>query len=175
MSPRATAFRLSVRDRRSKVLESVLSGAASRLPIKRPVSRSRRCVEARALPAGRLSGGGHEIVPSARHPISQTQHASSRATATLATQALLPAARSEPWRAASLLVASPQRRLTAGGTEEPRGAPFGLGEQVWKCQAASTSVFSQVVLSRRDCGGNPGPKRDRRRTACTARGRGSAR
>ena len=26
-----------------------------------------------------------------------------------------------------------------------------------------------------DCGGNPGPKRDRRRTACTARGRGSAR
>ncbi|WP_420870863.1 IS3 family transposase [Enorma massiliensis] len=36
-------------------------------------------------------------------------------------------------------------------------------------------VFSQVVLSRRGCGGNPGPKRDRRRTACTARGRGSAR
>ena len=115
-------------------------------PYKRLVSRFRRCVEARALPAGRLSAGGHETVPSARHPISQTQHASSRATATLATHGLLPAARSASCLRQSRAVASSHRRLTAGGTEEPLGAPFGFGEQAWKCHAASTSARLEAEL-----------------------------
>lgn len=60
--------------------------------------------------------GRYPSVPSARLPISQTQQASSRATATLATHGRLPAARSASWRARSLLVASAALPLMRGGT-----------------------------------------------------------
>ena len=72
--------------------------------------------------------GRYPSVPSARLPISQTQQASSRATATLATLARLPAALSAPWRRESLAVASSALPLIRGGTSWPAGAAFGLGE-----------------------------------------------
>ena len=53
----------------TECLESVFSGAALGLPMKKVVSRSRRCVEARALPAGRLSAGGQEIVLASTPPM----------------------------------------------------------------------------------------------------------
>ncbi len=60
--------------------------------------------------------GSYASVPSARLPTSQTQQASSRATATLATQGRLPAAPRDSCLRRRRAVALSQRRFTAAGT-----------------------------------------------------------
>ena len=82
--------------------------------------------------------GSYASVPSARLPTSQTQQASSRATATLATQGRLPAAPRDSCLRRRRAVASSQRRFTAAGTAEPAGGALGFGEHDLKCHAAST-------------------------------------
>ena len=59
---------------------------------------------------------GQLRVPSARRPISQTQQASSRATAAFALHELLPAAASASRRRQSLAVQSSARARIAAGT-----------------------------------------------------------
>ena len=72
-------------------------------------------------------------------PIAHTQQASSRATATLATQGRLPASRSARCLAASLAVHFAHRlSMSAGTASEPDLGGLGEGEQLAKCQAAST-------------------------------------
>lgn len=85
-------------------------------------------------------------MPSARLPISQTQQASSRATATLATHGRFPAVPSASHLRRRRAVASSQRRFRAGGTADPAGGAFGFGEHVLKCQAASTSARLEAEL-----------------------------
>lgn len=78
-------------------------------------------------PGGRLVVRRQPRVPSARRPISQTQQASSRATAAFALHALLPAAASASRRRQSLAVQSPARARIAAGTSAPGGGAFGRG------------------------------------------------
>ena len=75
-------------------------------------------------------------MPSARQPTSHTQQASSRATATLATQGRLPASRRARCLAASLAVHFAHRLSTSAGTPSEPGpafaGAFGEGEQLAK-------------------------------------------
>ena len=84
--------------------------------------------------------GSYASVPSARPPTSRTQQASSRATATLATQGRLPAAPRDSCLRRRRAVASSQRRFTAAGTAEPAGGALGFGEHDLECRAASTGA-----------------------------------
>ncbi len=85
-------------------------------------------------------------MPSARHPISQTQQASSLATATLATHLLCPDPASSPCLLARRLVQSLPRLLISAGTSHPSGSLLGLPEQLAKCHAASTSVLLEAAF-----------------------------
>lgn len=70
------------------------------------------------------------MVPSDLHPISQTQQASSRATAALALQAGLPASASASRRRWSLAVQASALERIAGGTSVPGAGALGLGEHM---------------------------------------------
>lgn len=70
------------------------------------------------------------MVPSDLHPISQTQQASSRATAAFALHGLLPAAASASRRRQSLTVQSSALERTAVGTSVPGAGALGLGEHM---------------------------------------------
>ena len=158
MSPRATAFRLSVRDRRSKTLESLFSGAALGLPIKKarePVPAMRRGA---GPPGGKAVGGRSgeralgpaPYLPDPARELARHRHVGHARPLAGGAQRLVPAA--EP---GGRLVAAALDRGRHGGAARRLLRPGGARREV--PGGLDQGVFCQLDLSKGDCGGNPGP------------------